>query len=227
MRLNSFRCGILRILPLLCLILGTQTVKADILKGRVLDAETREPLDGAIVSIEEVVPDLCSFSRVLQTDSLGRFHYRCSEMTRITIHADFFGYKQGVLRLVGSDGGDTIRISDILLQPSEVLLKEVLVKGAQRRFYMRGDTVVFNPDAFQLEDGDRLLDFVRKLPGVSIKDGRLLWNGEPLRIMMNGKEALSEDLLLHRLPVEAVAEAKAYERRSELEERTGVDDGKR
>lgn len=227
MKLNSFRCGILRILPLLCLILGTQTVKADILKGRVLDAETREPLDGAKVSIEEVVPDLCTFSRVLQTDSLGRFHYRCSEMTRITIHADFFGYKQGVLRLVGSDGGDTIRISDILLQPSEVLLKEVLVKGAQRRFYMRGDTVVFNPDAFQLEDGDRLLDFVRKLPGVSIKDGRLLWNGEPLRIMMNGKEALSEDLLLHRLPVEAVAEAKAYERRSELEERTGVDDGKR
>ena len=106
MKLNSFRCGILRILPLLCLILGTQTVKADILKGRVLDAETREPLDGAIVSIEEVVPDFCTFSRVLQTDSLGRFHYRCSEMTRITIHADFFGYKQGVLRLVGSDGGD-------------------------------------------------------------------------------------------------------------------------
>lgn len=225
MKLNSFRCGILRILPLLCLILGTQTVKADILKGRVLDAETREPLDGAIVSIEEVVPDFCTFSRVLQTDSLGRFHYRCSEMTRITIHADFFGYKQGVLRLVGSDGGDTIRISDILLQPSEVLLKEVLVKGAQRRFYMRGDTVVFNPDAFQLEDGDRLLDFVRKLPGVSIKDGRLLWNGEPLRIMMNGKEALSEDLLLKRLPVEAVADVKAYKRKSKQEERTGVADG--
>ncbi len=227
MTFYSFRCGILRILPLLCLILGTQTAQADILQGRVLDAETREPLDGAKVSIEEVVPDLCTFSRVLQTDSLGRFHYRCSGMTRITLRADFFGYKQGTLRLAGSDGGDTIRIEDILLKPSEELLKEVLVKGTRRRFYMRGDTVVFNPDAFQLEDGDRLLDFVRKLPGVSIKDGRLLWNGEPLRIMMNGKEALSEDLLLHRLPVEAVAEAKAYERRSELEERTGVDDGKR
>ena len=37
----------LRILPLLCLFLGTQTAQADILLGRVLDAETREPLDGA------------------------------------------------------------------------------------------------------------------------------------------------------------------------------------
>ena len=106
----------LRILPLLCLFLGTQTAQADILQGRVLDAETREPLDGAKVSIEEVIPDVCTFNQVFQTDSLGRFQYRCSGMTRITIRADFFGYKQGFVRLVGSDGGDTIRIDDILLK---------------------------------------------------------------------------------------------------------------
>lgn len=215
----------LRIMSLLCLFLGMQTAQADILQGRVLDAETREPLDGAKVSIEEVIPDVCTFRQVLQTDSLGRFQYRCTSMTRITIRADFFGYKQGSVRLMGSDGGDTIRISDILLKPSEVLLNEVKVTARQRRFYMRGDTVVFNPEAFQLEDGDRLLDLVQQLPGVSIKDGRLLWNGEPLKIMMNGSEALSEELLLKRLPLEAVADVKAYERKSEQEERTGVADG--
>ena len=220
-----YRYGILRILLLLCLFLGTQTVQADILLGRVLDAETCEPLDGAKVSIEEVVPDVCTFNQVFQTDSLGRFQYRCSGMTRITIRADFFGYKQGSVRLVGSDGGDTIRINDILLKPSEVLLEEVKVTARQRRFYMRGDTVIFNPGAFQTEDGDRLLDLVRKLPGVSIEEGRLLWNGEPLQLRMNGKEALSEDLLLKRLPVEAVSDVKAYERKSEQEERTGVADG--
>ena len=99
----------LRILLLLCLFLGTQTAQADILLGRVLDAETREPLDGAKVSIEEVVPDVCTFNQILHTDSLGRFRYLCSGMTRITIRADFFGYKQGSVRLVGSYGGDTIR----------------------------------------------------------------------------------------------------------------------
>lgn len=215
----------LRILLLLCLFLGTQTAQADILLGRVLDDETREPLDGAKVSIEEVIPDVCTFNQILHTDSLGHFQYRCSGMTRITIRADFFGYKQGSVRLVGSDGGDTIRIDDILLKPSEVLLEEVKVTARQRRFYMRGDTVIFNPGAFQMEDGDRLLDLVRKLPGVSIKDGHLLWNGEPIQIRMNGKEALSEDLLLKRLPMEAVSDVKAYERKSEQEERTGVADG--
>ena len=214
-----------KVLFLLFLIINMQTARADVLHGRVLDAETGEALEGAKVDVTEVIPDLASFHKVLHTDSLGRYHFSCNGQMCITIRADFFGYKQGTLRLVGSDSGDTIHIEDIRLQPSEELMREVLVRGQQRRFYMRGDTVVFNPDAFQLQSGDRLLDFVLKLPGVSIKDGRLLWNGEPLRIMMNGKEALSEDLLLQRLPVEAVAEAKAYERKSELEERTGVADG--
>ena len=226
MKLSTGRTNVqAMLLLLLFLIINMQTARADVLHGRVLDAETGEALEGAKVDVTEVIPDLASFHKVLHTDSLGRYHFSCSGQMRITIRADFFGYKQGTLRIVGSDSGDTIHIEDIRLQPSEELMREVQVRGQQRRFYMRGDTVVFNPDAFQLQSGDRLLDFVLKLPGVSIKDGRLLWNGEPLRIMMNGKEALSEDLLLQRLPVEAVAEAKAYERKSELEERTGVADG--
>lgn len=197
----------------------------DVFQGRVLDAETHEPLEGVHVEITEVIPGWAQSDEVQYTDSLGRYHFRCGGMTNITIRARFLGYKTSVVRLKGSETGDTIHIDDILLQPSEVLLKEVLVKGALRRFYMRGDTVVFNPGAFQMEDGDRLVDLIRKLPGVTIEEGRLLWNGEPLQIRMNGKEALSEDLLLKRLPVEAVADVKAYERKSEQEERTGVADG--
>lgn len=206
-------------------MLGTQANASDIIKGRVLDAETHEPLEGVRVEVTEVIPDVATMIQVLSTDSLGCFQFLCTEMARITLRANFFGYKQGIVRMRGSDTGDTVRIDDILLQPSEILLKEVTVSASQRRFYMRGDTVVFNPDAFQMEDGDRLLDLIQKLPGVSIKEGRLLWNGEPLKIMMNGKEALSEDMLLNHLPVEAVADIKAYERKSEQEERTGVADG--
>ena len=197
----------------------------DVFQGRVLDAETHEPLEGVHVEITEVIPGWAQSDEVQYTDSLGRYHFRCGGMTNITIRARFLGYKTSVVRLKGSETGDTIHIDDILLQPSEVLLKEVLVKGAQRRFYMRGDTVVFNPGAFQMEDGDRLMDLIRKLPGVSVEEDQLLWNGKPLQIRMNGKETLSEDLLLKRLPVEAVTDVKAYERKSELEERTGVADG--
>ena len=54
----------------------------------------------------------------------------------------------------------------------------VTVEGHARRFYMRGDTVVFNPEAFNMEDGERVSALLRKLPGVTIdKDGNVKAEG--------------------------------------------------
>ena len=149
---------------ILTLVLSTSApaIMPDVFIGRVLDAETHEPLEGVHVEITEVIPGWAQSDETQFTDSLGCYRFRCGGMTNITIRAKFLGYKTGVVRLNGSETGDTIHIDDILLQPNEVLLKEMLVKGTQRRFYMRGDTVVFNPGAFQMEDGDRLMDLKKK-----------------------------------------------------------------
>lgn len=205
---------------------ATTTVRADILKGRVVDAQTGEPLDGARIEATRVSGEGTSVW-TLTTDTLGRFQFESYAMRRITLRAEFFGYKPATVQLLSGASLDTVLIDDIRLQPSEVLMKELAVEGRARRFYMRGDTVVFNPQAFPVEEGQRLQDLVLQLPGVSVQDGRLLWNGKPVRLMMNGREALSEGMLMSQLPVEAVENIKAYERRSELEEHTGVDDGQR
>ncbi|MDE7118087.1 MAG: hypothetical protein K2O61_05535, partial [Bacteroidaceae bacterium] len=62
------------ITALLALVFGmmaTQADASDIIKGRVLDAETHEPLDGVRVEVTEVVPDVATMIQVLSTDSLG------------------------------------------------------------------------------------------------------------------------------------------------------------
>jgi hypothetical protein len=225
MKNNLLRCGSLRILLMLCLFASTATLQANIIRGRVLDAETGEPLEGAQVHVNEAFVSTTFFTKV-STDSLGYFHYRCGDMGRLTFTAKYFGYHDGTEKTIGIEGNDTIRLKDIRLKPSQLLLKEVEVRAKQRRFYMRGDTVVFNPEAFNMEEGARLGELIEKLPGVSIKDGQLLWNGEPLKLMMNGQEAFSKDMLMKHLPVEAVESIKAYDRKSELAERTGVNDGK-
>lgn len=225
MKIKTFRCGTLRILLMLCLFASIATLQANVIRGRVVDAETGEPLEGAQVSVSEAFGTTTLWTKK-ETDSLGYFHYRCGDMGRLTFTAKYFGYHDGTEKTIGLEGNDTIRLKDIRLKPSPLLLKEVQVNAKKRKFYMRGDTVVFNPEAFNMEEGARLSELIEKLPGVSIKEGQLLWNGEPLKLMMNGREVFSRDMLMHHLPVEAVENIKAYDQKSELAERTGVKDGK-
>lgn len=168
----------------LALSTSAHAIMPDVFQGRVLDAETHEPLEGVHVEITEVIPGWAQSDETHYTDSLGRYRFRCGGMTNITIRARYFGYKTEVVHLKGLETGDTIRIEDILLQPSEVLLKEVIKGDNQRYFFMRGDTVVFNSDAFQMEDADHLLDLIQKMPGMSVEEDQLLWYGKPLQFMI-------------------------------------------
>ena len=215
---------------LVCLVMcffGAMDLTADTLQGRVVDADTSEPLQGAkIVFEEEAIGQGGTNINVVYADSLGRFQYTCRmEMSKLTITASHFGYHSQSVQRSGNNDRDTIAIADFRLKMDEHLLGEVTVEGRVRRFYMRGDTIVFNPSAFRTQDGAQLLELIEQLPGVSIEDGKLLWNGEPLKLMMNGQEVFSEAMLANLLPVETVKDIKAYDKQSELAERTGVADG--
>ena len=210
-----------------CLFLA-QNLAADTIKGRVVDAETFEPLQGAKVLFkEEAISNGGAEIHTVYADSLGRFLYTCRmEISKLTITASHFGYHSQSVKLNGNNDRDTISIDDFCLKMDEHLLDEVTVKGSVLRFYMRGDTVVFNPSAFRTQDGARLLELIEQLPGVSLKDGKLLWNGEPLKLMINSRDVLSEAMMTNLLSVESVKDIKAYDKKSELAERTGVEDGK-
>ncbi|MBP3228898.1 MAG: hypothetical protein J6M53_08990 [Bacteroidaceae bacterium] len=59
---------------------------------------------------------------------------------------------------------------------------------------------------------------------MQLKDGELLWNGKPVRILVEGQESLSGELL-QQLPAEAVDRIKGYNKRSESARKMGRDDG--
>ncbi|MBQ6064074.1 MAG: outer membrane beta-barrel protein [Prevotella sp.] len=212
----------------LSFILCAITAQADILKGRVVDADTGEPLPEAEVVFNETSIDMGSvIHSTIRTDSVGQFIFSCRmELSRLTITASYFGYHSQSVQRMGNNDRDTVTIDDFRLKMDEHLLGEVTVEGRARRFYMRGDTVVFNPEAFKTQDGARLIELIEQLPGVSVNDGKLLWNGEPLKLMMNGQQAFNEAMLTNLLPVEAVKDIKAYDKKSDFEQQTGVADGK-
>ena len=217
------------IITVLALILSTLTASADVLKGRIIDAETKEPLPEAELKLEQTVEyngHTISFVMSSNTDSIGCFYMRL--MGRGTLSASMLGYytKTKVVMGFSENTKDTVDVGDIALKPSETLMKMVEVKGRARRFTVKGDTIVFNPEAFHLEEGARLDELIRQLPGVEVaEDGSLTWNGKPIRITMDGEKLFGGDGIINQLPVEAVESIKAYNKASKFSERTGKDDG--
>ena len=204
------------------MMLLSLSASADVVKGRVIDSETKDPIEGADVQFIAQHDSYGVQTWTVTTDSLGSF---CSKSYRqnTEVKINFIGYYEKVMKVSCWVTDDTLDIGDIQLKPNEVLLQEVSVTGHAKRFTMRGDTVVFHPEAFKLEEGDRLQKLIEKLPGVTTKDGKLYWNERPITLQMNGQDALSGDLL-GKLPAEAVKEIKGYDKKSDYTERTGLND---
>ena len=214
------------IIALFAIILGTITASADIVKGRVVDSETKEPLPEAQVKYAQQHGDHGWSIMSAKTDSLGMFTFIASG--RGTIEVSMLGYynKTKPVLAFSDSRKDTLDIGDIELKMSPQMLKMVEVTGRARRFTIKGDTIVFHPEAFHLQEGARLDELIKQLPGVQVNDdGTLSWNGKPIRITMDGESLMGGDELVRQLPAEAVENIKAYNRQSEFSERTGKDDG--
>ena len=95
-------------------------------------------------------------------------------------------------------------------------LQELVVTSTKLKFYMDGDTLVYNADAFPMAEGSMLGDLIRKLPGVELADGGVIKvDGKPVDAMLlNGKDFFDKDreLLLENMPSYLVKSFNAYER---------------
>lgn len=208
-------------------IANVQMCHADWFKGRVVNAETGEPLVGASINTEVKPQPEWSMQDATEADSTGCFIIESPWEGRILFTFSLIGYKncRKVDYSYGSDVSDTIDVGTIRLQPTALMLREVEVRASLPRVTMSGDTIVFNPEAFKLKEGARLDELIKKLPGVESRDGQLFWNNKPIRLMVNGKNLFGGDQIIQELPAEVADKIKLYDRKSELARHTGADDG--
>ena len=93
-------------------------------------------------------------------------------------------------------------------------MKEVMVKATKVKMFMRGDTIVYNADAFNLEHGSMLNDLIKRLPGVTMDaHGQIKVNGEFVsELLINGRDFFKGDpkVALQNLPAYTVDKIKVY-----------------
>lgn len=113
-----------------------------------------------------------------------------------------------------------------------VHLDEVYVMGYRPSVEQRGDTVVYNTDAFRLPQGAYLEALVRRIPGL-LYDSRtqaITYNGHTItEIVLNGKEFFKDNrqMALENLPADFISQIKVYDKATEEEKATGIKTGER
>lgn len=108
-------------------------------------------------------------------------------------------------------------------------LGEVSVKATKVKFYNRGDTIVYNADAFQLAEGSMLDALIEQLPGVTLDDnGVIKVNGRTVEsLILNGKDFFNgnKELMLKNIGSYMVKNVEVYDKAGFGSEIAGTDIG--
>ena len=110
---------------------------------------------------------------------------------------------------------DYIKVKEIrMTKIVEHELQEVTVVASKVKMVMKGDTIVYNANAFNLAEGNMLDALITRLPGAKLeKDGRIYVNGRFIQtLLVNGHEffAGNPKLALENLPAYTVNKIKVY-----------------
>lgn len=109
------------------------------------------------------------------------------------------------------------------------LLDEIVVTGVKTAVIAKQDTIEYNAGSFKTATNANVEDLLKKLPGVEVgSDGSITSGGKSVtKILVNGKEFFSDDptAATKNIPSDMVDKVQVVQRKSDLAQLTGVDDG--
>lgn len=196
--------------------------------GDVTDYETTEPIIAATIQLLSM-PD-STFLSGATTDLKGLFELEGRlPKGNYAVKVSFVGYGDEFRNFIVTEDTRRVRLDSIRLKTDALLLKEAVIEAQMAQVQVSEDTVIFNAETFRVAEGSMLEELIRKLPGYEVEsDGTVKYNGKTVsKILVDGKEFFSEDksIAMKNLPANMVKKVKSYEKKSDLAEITGIDDG--
>lgn len=155
--------------------------------GKVIDAETKKPVDYATVSIYK--QGVASPFNGVISDPNGNFKIENINPGDYVITVDFIGYKQQKLSHVLVPATGSVALGTILLSPIQNQLKEVAITAHAASVENKVDKLVYNPANDLTAQGGTATDLLKKVPMVSVDlDGNVdLMGNSNIRFLINGK----------------------------------------
>lgn len=208
--------------------------------GRIVDSFTNLPISNVkltLLSADSTVIDTCRTfiwnDKAVHPDSYFYMQKNLSEGKYIfkIEHPDYFTTFIDK-ELLFKSRNTSIDMQDIPIkrkgmENKEHMLGEIVVKSTKIKMVMKGDTIIYNADAFNLPQGSMLDALIRQLPGATLNsNGEIFINGRKLDYLtLNGKDFFkgNNKQLIENLPNYTVKNLKVFEKSTDRSQAMGVD----
>ena len=196
------------------------------IQGKVADSLSLHPIEYASVGLLRLDSTAVA---AINTGMDGRFTLKYRAAGKYILKVSFMGYVPHFQNIELKSSHKNQELNDILLSTNDHLLGEAIVKTVLAKVEQKEDTTVFNAGAYRVPVGSTLEALIKQLPGIEVaEDGSITWKGKKINeLLVNGKDFFKgdKDVAMKNLPSDLVSKIKAYDKKSDYTEQTGIDDG--
>ena len=190
--------------------------------GKVVEQDTKDAVIQATASLlsgEKVVSNAV-------TNVDGNFSVKAPSDGTYTLRITYVGFKTTTKKITIANG-QGVSAGTISLAPDAIMLQGATVTAHLAKVQSKGDTLIFNADAYRVPEGSVVEELVKRMPGAEVdENGNITINGKQVsKIKVDGRDFGDSKTALKNLPTSIIEKVRAYDEKSDLARITGIDDG--
>ncbi|MBT4409152.1 MAG: outer membrane beta-barrel protein [Bacteroidetes bacterium] len=219
----------MKIITTICLLLSTFTgvLAQNKISGKV-ENEKNDPLPSATIVLLNPADSTLEYFGV--ANKQGIYTIRNIDDGNYLLQFAFVGMESHYQKvLFPRSNGEDMGTTTLNAKPLDV--EEVTVVAEYVPMKFDSDTIEFNARVVNTKPDAVVEQLLQKLPGIEIdRAGNIKAMGESVvKVLVDGKEFFGNDLKIatKNLPADAIEKVKIFDRRSDVSQFTGIDDGVR
>lgn len=216
----------------LCYVIGALWIQLNLIgqstysiEGYTLDSLGQGIELASVILLQEKDSVMAGFS---VTNPKGRFKIEDVKEGDYKLNITFLGFTDINKKLkVQTD----LDLGNLIMTFTNQTLEDVVVSANHIPIKINGDTIEYNADAFKTRPADNVEKLLKKLPGIEVEDdGTIIAHGEEVEnVFVDGKDFFGNDptIATKNLPADIIDDVQLYDRKSDIAEFSGIDDGER
>ncbi|OYD40663.1 carboxypeptidase-like regulatory domain-containing protein [Sphingobacterium cellulitidis] len=184
------------------------------IEGAIYDKNTKQPVPNATVSIQKINSKEILEYQFTSLNGSFKIMGKTTMNDSLELQISHVNFEPLIQKL---EYGKIISgqvLDSIYLKPKSNSIEEVVVDGPP--IFLRKDTLIINPNAFNLKENAVMEDVLSKVPGIVLwSDGKITVNGKTVsEILVNGKPFFGGDPVVatRNIPGSSLETIKVYER---------------